>query len=65
MAKSADETVALTVQDDGIGLTDTFDLHQSETLGMQLIRSLTLQLKGTIEVGNGQGGARFTIMFNA
>jgi two-component sensor histidine kinase/HAMP domain-containing protein len=62
--KAADETVALTVQDDGVGLDTAFDLHQSETLGMQLVRSLTQQLRGKIDVGNGQG-ARFTITFNA
>jgi two-component sensor histidine kinase len=64
-AKGVDNTVALTVTDDGVGLGDAFDLHRSETLGMQLIRSLTQQLKGRIEVDNGCGGARFTITFNA
>ncbi|MDM7924558.1 MAG: histidine kinase dimerization/phosphoacceptor domain -containing protein [bacterium] len=70
-AKGADNSVALTVADDGVGLGESFDLHRSETLGMQLIRSLTQQLKGRIDVGGGCGGpagaagARFTITFNA
>jgi PAS domain S-box-containing protein len=57
-----EKTCTLIVADTGVGLPDDFDIQQTETLGMELIRSLTKQLDGTLDVGN-DGGARFAITF--
>jgi PAS domain S-box-containing protein len=57
-----EKTCTLIVADTGVGLPDGFDIQQTETLGMELIRSLAKQLDGTLEVGN-DGGARFVITF--
>ena len=40
----------LSVQDNGVGLPAEVDLSESKTLGLQLVSSLTKQIKGTIEV---------------
>ncbi len=40
----------LSVQDNGVGLPAQVDLRESKTLGLQLVSSLTKQLKGTIDV---------------
>lgn len=39
----------LMVRDNGIGLPNGFDFRKAESLGMQLINTLTEQLRGTIE----------------
>ena len=42
--------VALVVRDNGEGLPPNFNLDQASTLGMQLVRTLTKQLNGQLEV---------------
>ena len=45
-----DRTVTLTVEDNGAGLPEGFDVDQEKTLGIQLIKTLTDQLSGTLEM---------------
>jgi PAS domain S-box-containing protein len=45
----------LTVQDNGIGTPDLFDVAHSKTLGLQLVASLARQLKGTLSLQSGNG----------
>lgn len=45
----------LSVADNGVGLPPGLDLQQTESLGLQLVRMLTLQLHGTLEVLSGTG----------
>ena len=52
----------LSVRDDGIGLSGEFNLGNSQTLGHQLVVSLTDQLQGTIRQVN-EGGAAFIVTF--
>jgi two-component system, sensor histidine kinase PdtaS len=40
----------LSVKDNGVGFPETIDFRNTETLGLQLINNLVLQLDGTIEV---------------
>jgi predicted ATPase/two-component sensor histidine kinase/GAF domain-containing protein len=54
----------LTVSDDGVGLPAGLDVGHAGSLGLQLVRDLTDQLGGTLEVGGGRG-ARFAIVFDA
>ncbi|MGB3777800.1 MAG: histidine kinase dimerization/phosphoacceptor domain -containing protein [Tunicatimonas sp.] len=44
------DRVSLVVRDNGEGLPDNFDLEQASTLGMQLVKTLTKQLDGQLEV---------------
>jgi len=53
----------LTVSDDGVGLPLEFDINESKTLGLRLVKILAEdQLQGTLEV-TGDGGATFEIEF--
>lgn len=48
--------------DDGVGLPEGFSWEHSGTLGMRLVRFLSLQLDGVMEVQTG-GGTRFVLTF--
>jgi two-component sensor histidine kinase len=52
----------LRVGDDGVGISEETDFRQTDTLGLQLVRTLTDQLEGTISLGR-QPGTEFTVSF--
>lgn len=54
--------VHLAVEDDGIGVKSGLDLVRPNSLGMQIIKILTRQLKGTFEVAYGSP-TKFKISF--
>lgn len=54
--------IALTIQDNGIGLPKGFDFYNTSTLGLQLVHTLTRQLKGQIE-WHSNTGTSFKITF--
>ena len=61
-----DQRVTLSVADDGVGLPAKMDFDASETLGLQLIRVLTSQLGGTVELQGGhENGMCVSITFAA
>jgi PAS domain S-box-containing protein len=53
----------LILKDDGIGFPSTVDFRKTESLGLQLVTTLTEQLGGTIELNN-NGYTEFKIVFN-
>ena len=55
-------TCILIVGDTGVGLPEGLDVHATESLGWQLVRMLTEQLRGTIAL-EGHGGTTVTITF--
>jgi two-component sensor histidine kinase/HAMP domain-containing protein len=57
-----DDRFELVVSDDGIGFPKDVDFRNTESLGLQLVNSLTNQLDGTIEMEDGDG-ASFRIVF--
>jgi PAS domain S-box-containing protein len=57
----AEEGVRLVVSDDGIGLPPEFDSSASGGLGLEIVKMMTGQLKGTLSVGRGKGAA-FTVL---
>jgi len=57
-----DGLIELTVTDDGIGIAEGADFERRKSLGMQIIKTLTRQLKGTFEVTGGRPAA-FKISF--
>ena len=62
LTRNEDATCTLVVADTGVGLPEGFDIRESATLGMELIRSLTKQLDGHLEVDR-DGGTSFSITF--
>lgn len=52
----------LSVSDDGVGFSLPPDLREAQTLGMQLIHALVLQLDGEINIST-EGGTRIDIDF--
>lgn len=63
LIKSMDDgTVQIEVKDNGIGLPTPFNFENTETLGLQLVRTLVRQLEGVIEVSS-ENGTQFKILF--
>ncbi|TNE99107.1 MAG: PAS domain S-box protein, partial [Bacteroidetes bacterium] len=56
------KTVELEVSDNGIGLPDQFEQMNTETLGLQLIATLTEQLDGQLDV-NTENGTKYLLKF--
>ncbi|MFH2107209.1 MAG: histidine kinase dimerization/phosphoacceptor domain -containing protein [Chrysiogenia bacterium] len=59
----ADRHVTLTVQDDGCGLPDGFDINESQGFGLMLVKMLSQQLGGSFSMEK-QAGTRCTVKFN-
>jgi len=58
----ANGTCILRVSDDGVGFPAHVDFRNTESLGLQLVNTLTEQLEGNIELSC-NGGTTFTISF--
>jgi PAS domain S-box-containing protein len=56
------DNVNLIVEDNGLGLPKNIDYKNTDSLGLQLVMTLTEQINGTIKLEN-KGGARYTITF--
>jgi two-component sensor histidine kinase len=52
----------LSVSDNGVGLPPSIDPKNTGSMGLQIVRSLTGQLEGTLEL-NRQPGTAFRILF--
>lgn len=61
--KSSGGYTELEIEDDGHGFPDSFDPESTSTLGMQLIKTLTYQIRGEYSYQNLQSGLRFRITF--
>ena len=59
----ADRRVVLEIADNGVGLPANYDLHTSESLGLQLVNLLVEQLDGSISLER-EKGTKFTIAFS-
>jgi two-component sensor histidine kinase len=53
------------VKDDGVGLPAGLDIRHSESLGMQLIRTLADQLGAKLEVDRAGPGTSVEVAFQA
>ncbi len=54
------ENYLLEVADNGVGIPESVDFRDTESLGLQIVQTLTIQLKGNLEHENG-GGTRFKL----
>ena len=58
------EQLCIEVRDNGIGLPADFDLEQTSSLGLRLIRALTRQIRGLLEIESNPGlGTVFKVTF--
>jgi PAS domain S-box-containing protein len=57
------EGYLLEVADDGMGLPDNFDLEETNSLGLLIVQTLTMQLKGFLEIER-DNGATFKLVFS-
>lgn len=60
--KEQDNQIHLRIADDGVGLPPNFKFEKNDSLGVQLVYSLTEQLDGTIQVVS-EKGTSFLITF--
>ena len=63
LRKASDTEFLLTVKDDGVGLSENFDVEACEGFGLRIVTSLVNQLGGANEA-NGSQGASFQIKFS-
>jgi two-component sensor histidine kinase len=54
--------LTLEVRDNGVGFPKDIDIHETKSLGLQLVGLLTQQVKGTFKV-DGSSGTTVTITF--
>jgi len=63
MVKQTAHEVEMRVSDNGIGLPFDFNMTKTDSLGLTLIKGLTNQLKGTLQMDT-RGGVTVTIKFH-
>ncbi len=64
LRRQPDGAIALAVWDNGMGTLEPSALERSDSLGMNIVRGLVRQLRGTLDIQH-QGGTRFQITFPA
>ncbi|MBE9113372.1 PAS domain S-box protein [Nodosilinea sp. LEGE 07298] len=62
---SSDHRLMIRLQDDGIGLPDGVNLQQVSSLGLSLVKNLTQQIRGRVEIVPQPVGTIFQITFPA
>lgn len=63
LTRSSADHVTLSVQDNGIGMAPDIDLKTMPSLGLQLVRNLAQQIKGSITLSPQHQGTQFLITF--
>ncbi|MFW5771590.1 MAG: PAS domain-containing protein, partial [Spirochaetota bacterium] len=58
--KKQDRGAVLIVEDNGVGMPENFDLDNTSSMGLMLVRSMVKQLGGVMEIES-DNGTRFTI----
>lgn len=56
------ENYLLEVADNGVGIPEDVDIKKTDSLGLQIVQTLTIQLKGDLEHKN-EGGTTFRLLF--
>jgi two-component sensor histidine kinase len=64
LAKTSVNGLILVFSDNGVGFPATVSFPHSQSLGLQLIQTLTQQLMGDIAVTSSEAGTKFTITIN-
>jgi PAS domain S-box-containing protein len=56
-------TIRITISDDGIGIPENVDISRATSLGLKLMRSLVLQLQGTLTIESTDRGSVVNVEF--
>lgn len=64
ITKVGENRYKLEVRDNGVGLPEKLEIGRTESLGLQLVRTLSQQLNGHIEVHRIDPGTKFIIWFD-
>lgn len=59
---SKQDQLILTIEDNGIGISEDIDIENSKTLGLKLVHTLTDQLEGKLEL-KADNGTQFNLFF--
>ena len=62
LKKLNENSCALTIKDDGVGLTETINIDELSSLGLKLVSILTSQIDGNIKVTT-ENGTAFSVTF--
>jgi PAS domain S-box-containing protein len=62
-ARQAGGKIHICVRDDGIGIPENVDINRATSLGLKLMRSLVLQLQGTLTVESTDRGSEVNVEF--
>ncbi len=62
LSRQSDKMLTLAVEDNGVGLPKDFDVDTAESLGLQLVTALAMQVSGNLKVER-ENGTRFTLNF--
>ena len=63
LLRSEDNEITLTIKDNGVGVPDNFDFQETDSLGLRLVRILTRQLEGDLEIDT-SSGTSFKLTFD-
>jgi two-component sensor histidine kinase len=61
--KNKDNLISLQVKDDGKGVDRDIDLESPSSLGMTLVKTLSDQLQGTLNIDSGDSGLSVDLTF--
>ena len=61
VGRGADDTIALSVRDEGRGLPTDFELRSAPGLGMRILRAFSRQLNATVEARHLDPGTEFVV----
>jgi len=62
LSSNTEQKLVLIVSDNGVGFPKNLDFQKTESLGLQLVNALAVQLRGSVEL-NSNGGTEFKIIF--
>ena len=63
LARADEDTVRLSVCDEGAGLATDFDIERSGSLGLKIVRALLTQTGAKLSIHRHQPGSEFVIHF--
>lgn len=61
--KNVNDSIALKLYDNGIGLPENFEIETLKSLGLRLVKIFAMQIRGTLNISSPGKGVEFTVTF--